>query len=337
MKAFASDNWAPTCPEVMKALIEANNGHAPAYGDDELTKEANTIFKKHFGEKAETYFVYNGTAANIISLATANNSFNAIICSEHAHINLDECGAPEKFLGTKLIGIPNTNGKLIVEIIKKHSEALRYPHQVVPKTISISQPTELGTLYTIEEMKAIGNFAKANNMYFHVDGARIANAAIALDVNFKTLITDTGVDILSFGGTKNGLMFGEAVIILNDKLKSNFELYRKQGMQLASKMRYISTQFIALMQNNVWKKNAEQANSMAILLAQKLSKYPEIQFTQAVETNGLWVKMSNEIADKLQSASFFHPWNPENNEYRIMTSWDTTVEDVEKFSLSLHS
>ena len=331
MKAFASDNWAAACPEVMKALIEANNGHAPAYGDDELTKKANRIFKKHFGEKAETYFVYNGTAANIISLAIANNSFNAIICSEHAHINLDECGAPEKFLGTKLIGIPNTDGKLTVEMIEKHSEALRYPHQVVPKTISISQPTELGTLYTIEEMTAIGNFAKANNLYFHVDGARIANAAVALNVDFETMISDTGVDILSFGGTKNGLMFGEAVVVLNDKLKSNFELYRKQGMQLASKMRYISAQFIALMQNNVWKRNAGQANSMTMLLAEKLSKYTEIQLTQVVETNGIWVKMNEDIAKKLQSISFFHPWNPENNEYRIMTSWDTTKEDVERF------
>ncbi len=331
MKAFASDNWAAACPEVMKALIEANNGHAPAYGDDELTKEANKLFKNYFGDNADTYFVYNGTAANIISLATANNSFNAIICSEHAHINLDECGAPEKFLGTKLIEIPNMDGKITVEMIKNHSEALRYPHQVVPKTISISQPTELGTLYTIDEMKAIGDFAKTHNLYFHIDGARIANAAVALEVNFKTLITETGVDILSFGGTKNGLMFGEAIVILNDELKPNFELYRKQAMQLASKMRYISAQFIALMKDNIWKKNAEQANSMAILLAKKLSKYPEIQFTQAVETNGIWVRMNKSIAEKLLSISFFHPWNPENNEYRIMTSWDTTKEDVEEF------
>jgi len=337
MKAFASDNWAPVCPEVMNSIIAANNGHAPAYGDDDYTKEANQIFKEHFGDNADTYFVYNGTAANITSLATANNSFNAIICSEHAHINLDECGAPEKFLGTKLIELENIDGKITVDMIKKHAEALRYPHQVVPKTISISQPTELGTLYTVDEIKAIGDFAKENNLYLHVDGARIANAAVALDVDFKTMITDTGVDILSFGGTKNGLMFGEAVVILNEELKTNFELYRKQGMQLASKMRYISAQFIALMQNNVWKKNAEQANSMAMLLAEKLSKYPEIQFTQAVETNGLWVKMSDKIAKKLQSVSFFHPWDPENNEYRIMTSWDTTVEDIEKFSLSLHS
>lgn len=331
MKAFASDNWAPVCPEVMEALMKANIGHSPAYGHDDYTKKANSVFKEHFGNNAETYFVYNGTGANIIALASATNSFNAVICSEYAHINLDECGAPENFSGTKLIGLPNEDGKITIEQIQKYSNVLHYPHQVIPKLISISQATEYGTLYSVEEIKQIADYAHENNLYLHVDGARISNAAVALDVDFKTMITDAGVDILSFGGTKNGVMFGEAVVVLNDSLKEYFELYRKQGMQLASKMRYISAQFIALLQNNVWKRNAEQANSMAMLLATKLSKYPEIQLTQTVEANGIWVKMSDKLAQKLQAVSFFQPWNPDNNEYRIMTSWDTTKADVEAF------
>ena len=335
MKAFASDNWAPACPEVMEALIEANQGHSPAYGDDDYTKKANEVFKKHFGEKAETYFVFNGTAANIISLATATNSFNAILCSEHAHINIDECGAPENFSGTKLIGLPNNNGKITIEQIEKYNQVLHFPHQVIPKLISISQATEYGTLYSNNEIKEIADYAHSHNLYLHVDGARIANAAAALETDFKTMITDTGVDILSFGGTKNGVMFGEAVVILNNTLKEYFELYRKQGMQLASKMRYISAQFTAIMQNDVWRKNAQHANSMALLLASALSKYQEIQITQTVEVNGLWVRMKPEIAEKLQSIRFFHPWNIENNEYRIMTSWDTREKDVEDFVKAL--
>ncbi len=335
MKTFASDNWAPVCPEVMQALIEANSGHSPAYGDDQYTAKAKQVFKKHFGEASETYFVYNGTAANILALATANHSFNAVICSEHAHINVDECGAPENFSGTKLIDIANNDGKLTVKSVEKHAEALRYPHQVVPNFISISQPTELGTLYSLHELKTLADYAHSHNLYIHIDGARIANAAIALEADFRTMITETGVDILSFGGTKNGMMFGEAVVVLKPELNKYFELYRKQGMQLASKMRYISAQFIALMENNIWKKNALQANSMAMLLAKKLAKYPEIQFTQAVETNGLWLKLNNEMAKKLQAISFFHPWDPDNNEYRIMTAYDTTEDDINKFVAAL--
>lgn len=334
-KSFASDNWAPACPEVMQALLEANQGHAASYGGDSYTAEAEKRFKEIFGEQSKTYFVYNGTAANILSLALINQSFNAVICTEHAHINVDECGAVEKISGTKIIDLPSENGKLTISQIEPHIKALRYPHQVIPKAISISEPTELGTLYTIEELRELAEFAHQNNSFFHVDGARISNAVVALETDFKTLITDTGVDILSFGGTKNGLMFGEAVVILNPKLQDFFELYRKQYLQLASKMRFISAQFLALLNNDVWKKNAENSNRMALRLAEGLSKYPEVKFTQAVETNGVWVILPDELAERLMEKSFFHPWDPAKKEYRIMTAFDTTEEEVDDFIRAL--
>lgn len=334
-KSFASDNWAPACPEVMQALIEANQGHAAAYGDDEYTAKAKAKFKEIFGKQSETFFVYNGTAANILSLSIINQSFNAVICTEHAHINVDECGAVEKMSGTKIIDLPSEDGKLTISQIEPHIKALRYPHQVVPKVISISQPTELGTLYTIKELRELAEFAHENNAFLHIDGARISNAVVALNTDFKTLITDTGVDVLSFGGTKNGLMFGEAVVILNPKLQEFFELYRKQYLQLASKMRFISAQFLALLNNDVWKKNAANSNKMALRLAKGLSKYPEVKFTQLVETNGVWVILPDDFANKLMAKSFFHPWEPAKKEYRIMTAFDTTEEEVDDFLAAL--
>jgi threonine aldolase len=330
-KSFASDNWAPACPEVMQALIDANNWHSEAYGDDKYTKQAEELFKNIFGKDSKTYFVYNGTAANILSLSVMNQSFNAVICTEHAHINVDECGAVEKFVGTKLIDLPGDNGKLTISQIEPHIQALRTPHQVVPKVISISQPTELGTLYSIEEIRELADFAHSNNAYLHIDGARISNAVVALNTDFRTLITDTRVDVLSFGGTKNGMMFGEAVVILNPKLQGFFELYRKQFLQLASKMRFISAQFLALMKNDIWKKNAENSNKMALRLAEGLSKYNEVKITHPVETNGVWAILPDSFAAKLQQKSFFHPWDPSTKEYRIMTAFDTTEEEVDDF------
>ena len=334
-KSFASDNWAPICPQVMEALIKANKGHADAYGNDHYTEKALKIVKQLFGEKTKAYFVYNGTAANILSLAAGTQSFNAVICSEHAHINVDECGAPEKFASIKLIDLPTNDGKLRISQLEEVISVLRYPHQVVPNIISISQPTELGTLYSVDEIKNLAEFAHQHNAYLHIDGARIANAVVALHSDFKTMITKTGVDILSFGGTKNGLMFGEAVVILNPLLQQNFQLLRKQAMQLASKMRYLSVQFIALLENDLWRKNAQQANDMAFLLAKRLSKFPQIKFTQIVETNGLWLIIPDDMADKLLKQSFFHSWNPQKKEYRIMTSFDTTKKEVERFVAAL--
>ena len=330
-KSFASDNWAAACPEVMQALIEANTEYAAAYGDDDFTKDAQSEFKKLFGAESKTYFVYNGSAANIMALSSVSHSFNAVICAEHAHINVDECGGFENFSGAKLLDIPTDNGKLTPAMLLPFVEADRYPHQSVPNVITITQATEVGTIYTVGEIKKLADFAHQYNLLLHVDGARIANAVVALNTDFKSMITDTGVDILSFGGTKNGMMFGEAVVFLKPELAKHFELFRKQGMQLHSKMRFISAQFIGLLQNEVWRKNAEHANKMTAYLAKRLEEFPEIRFSQKVESNGIWAIIPQALAEKMQNAHFFYPWNESKNEYRLMCSWDTTVEEIDGF------
>ena len=334
-KSFASDNWAATCPEVMKAILKANSEYTPAYGADEFTQKAVLEFRKLFGEQAEVFFVYNGTAANILSLSSVSHSFNAVICSEHAHINVDECGAFENFAGAKLLDIPTNDGKLRPQMMLPLVEADRYPHQSVPNVISITQATEVGTIYTVEEIRELADFAHQHKLLLHVDGARIANAVVALNTDFKTMITDTGVDMLSFGGTKNGMMFGEAVVFLKPELAQHFELFRKQGMQLHSKMRYISAQFIALLQNDIWKKNAIHANNMAQYLAKQLEGYPELIISQKVESNGIWAIIPKPLAEKMQKAHFFYPWDESKDEYRLMCSWDTNQEEIDLFIKSI--
>jgi threonine aldolase len=330
-KSFASDNWAGACPEVMEALVSANTGYSHAYGDDRYTEEAVASFRKLFGQQAEVFFVYNGTAANILALSSVSHSFNAVICAEHAHINVDECGGFENFSGAKLLDIPTTNGKLTPDMIRPFVKANLYPHQSVPNVITITQATEVGTIYTVEEIKTLADFAHQHNLLLHIDGARIANSVVALNTDFKTMISDAGVDILSFGGTKNGMMFGEAVVFLKHDLAQHFELFRKQGMQLHSKMRFISAQFSALLQNDVWKKNAEHANKMAQYLAKRLQEIPEITFSQEVEANGIWAIIPKHLAEKMQDAHFFYPWNESKNEYRLMCSWDTTQAEIDLF------
>lgn len=335
MKAFASDNWAGVHPQIMDAIINANTGHQGAYGDDDFTKKAEKRFKEIFGEQAKTYFVYNGTGANIIALESISHSFNSVICSEHAHIHVDECGAIEKHAGVKLIAIPSADGKLHPEQIKDFVKADRIPHQSIPAVISITQSTELGTVYSVEEIKALAQLAHDNGLFLHVDGARISNAVASLGLSFKEIITDAGVDVLSFGGTKNGLMFGEAVVFLNPKLGEHVELYRKQGMHLASKMRFVAAQFLALFENDLWKTNADHSNAMAQILAEKLDAFPEIRITQEVQSNGVWAVMPDEIAEKLQKSGFFYPWDERASEYRLMCSWDTTEEDIENLVSNL--
>lgn len=328
MRAFASDNWAGTHPLILEAIIKANEGHQPAYGDDEYTLKAQKVFKEVFGADVSVYFVFNGTGANIIALDCLSHSFNSVICTEHAHIHVDECGALEKHTGVKLIALPSADGKLYPGDIKDYCKADRYPHQSVPAVISVTQSTELGTLYSIEELKDLANIAHENGLYLHVDGARIANAAVSLGVDLKTMITDTGVDVLSFGGTKNGLMFGEAVVFLKPGLAKYAELYRKQGMHLASKMRFVAAQFLALFENELWKKNAMHSNEMAQVLAKKLEQIPSIKITQKVQSNGVWAIIPADIAEKMQHAGFFYPWNERTSEYRIMCSWNTQIEDI---------
>jgi len=330
MKAFASDNWSGAHPEILKSIEKANTGHQAAYGDDEYSVKAEKIFKQIFGSDTKTYFVFNGTAANIVALDCLTHSFNSVICSEHAHIHVDECGALEKLTSSKMIAFDSEDGKLYPDQLKDYVKADRYPHQSVPKVISITQSTELGTVYSLIEIAALADLAHENNLYLHVDGARIANAAVYLNSDFKDMLKDTGVDVLSFGGTKNGLLFGEAVVFMKPELNKYFELYRKQGMQLFSKTRFIAAQFLALLENNLWKENAIHSNKMAQLLKKKLEAHPKIKISQKVESNGVWAIIPKEIAQKMQKNAHFYPWDERKSEYRLMCSWDTTKADIDQ-------
>jgi threonine aldolase len=329
---FASDNNAGISPDILKAITGINSGHQPAYGDDIYTARAIDKFKEHFGKNCDPYFVFNGTAANVLSLKTLTNSYNSIICSEFAHINVDECNAPEKFTGCKLLTIPTEDGKLNVEIIRHYMHGIGDQHHAQPKVISITQATEFGTVYKPDEIRELADFAHSNGMYLHMDGARIANAAASLNLSLKEITADLGVDVLSFGGTKNGLMFGEAVIFFNSQLSENFKYIRKQGMQLASKMRFMAIQFESLLSNNLWRDNASHANLMAQLLASKIQDIPNLKITQKVEANGIFVILPTEIVAELQEKYFFYVWDKEKSECRLMCSFDTTVEDVMDFA-----
>jgi threonine aldolase len=329
MRSFASDNWSGAHPEIMKALTKANTDHQPAYGDDAYTKKAQSVFKEFFGADSKAYFLFNGTAANIVALDCLVNSFNAVLCSEHAHIHVDECGAFEKLTGAKMIPISSKDGKIYPDQLKDIILADRYPHQSVPKVISITQSSEYGTVYDAHEIYVLSELAHKNNMFLHVDGARIANAVCYLNTDFKTLLKDTGVDVLTFGGTKNGLMFGEAAIFLNTQLDAHFELYRKQEMQLFSKMRYISAQFIAFLENDLWKKNAQHSNAMARYLHEKLKAISGIKVSQKVQSNGVWAIIPEKLAQKMQKNAYFYPWDEKKSEYRLMCSWDTQKEDID--------
>lgn len=330
-KSFASDNNSGVHPDILKAILEANSGHALAYGDDIYTKEADKIFEKHFGPNIDAYFMFNGTAANVLGLKAITNSFNSIICADIAHINTSECNAVEIFTGCKLLTIPSNDGKITIEQVKRHMHTLGEQHHAQPKVISITQATEMGRVYKIEEIKKLADFAHKNNMLLHMDGARLSNAVARLGVKLRDISVDAGVDVLSFGGTKNGGMSGEAIIFFDKSLSKDFKYIRKQGMQLTSKMRFISAQFIALLSNDLWLKNASHANKLAKILEKELRKIPEIKITQEVETNAIFAILPKALIPKIQEKYFFYVWNEETSEVRFMTSFDTTEEDIMSF------
>ena len=271
-RSFASDNNAGVHPEVLEAIARANQGHTVGYGDDAYTESAVRKFKEHFGDDIEVFIVFNGTAANCLSLKALTDSYHAVICTDFAHIYTDECGAPEKFTGCKLIPLPNQNGKLTVEAVRGAYHGIGDQHHVQPRVVSITQSTEMGTVYKPAEIKALARFCHEHDLFLHMDGARIANAAASLKQNLRQATRDLGVDVLSFGGTKNGLMGAEAVVFFNKRLADNFLYLRKQGMQLASKMRFISAQFEALLTNDLWLTSAQHANRMAQMLEKEISK-----------------------------------------------------------------
>jgi threonine aldolase len=331
-RGFASDNNAGIHPMLLEAISKANVGHVVAYGDDIYTEKAGNVFKKHFGTSINIFFVLTGTGANVLSLASMTMSFNAVICADTAHINIDECGAPEKFCNCKLISVHTRDGKLTPEAIRNHLHGFGFEHHVQPRVISISQPTEMGTVYTPDEIKALAELAKQHNMYLHMDGARLANAAVYLNLGFKDFTANVGVDVLSFGGTKNGMLFGESVIFFKHDLAKDFRYIRKQGMQLVSKMRYISAQFETYLDGDVWEQNARHANTMAQLLYDKVKDLPGIEVTQKVEANAVFAIIPHKIIKPLQDMYFFYVWDEARNEVRWMTSFDTTPEDIKNFT-----
>lgn len=333
MKAFASDNYSGVHPEIMEALTRANAEHMGSYGNDAITARTKKLFEKIFGSSTEVFFVYNGTGANVVSLSTLTKSFNAVICSDLAHINVDESTAPEKFLGCKLIDVPTTDGKITPEQVEQKIIRVGDQHHPQAKVISISQTTEYATVYSIDEIKALSAVAKKHKLYLHMDGSRISNAAVSLNTDFRAFTCDAGVDVLSFGGTKNGMMFGEAVVIFNPDLAKDVYYLRKQGMQLHSKMRFISAQFEGLLSNDLWKRNAAHANAMAQKLAQGLRNipHPQVKITQAVDANGVFAILPKAITPELQKEIFFYVWNEQTNEVRLMCSFDTKEEEIERF------
>ncbi len=331
-RSFASDNNASVHPQILQAMAAANQGHAVAYGDDPQTEATVHKFKQHFGSDIEAFIVFNGTAANCLSLKALTNSYNAVICAESAHIYTDECGAPEKFTGCKLIPIATRDGKLTVEAVSQAYHGIDDPHHVQPRVISITQATEVGTVYRPAEIKALARFAHERGMFLHVDGARIANAAASLGQTLRQATRDLGVDVLSFGGTKNGALGAEAVIFFDQKLGLDFLYLRKQGMQLASKMRFISAQFDALLTGDLWLKNAQHANRMARLLKKKLSEIPQVKVVYKVEANGVFAKIPRKAIARLQKRYFFYVWNEHDSVVRWMCSFDTTEQDVKQFA-----
>jgi threonine aldolase len=330
-RGFASDNNAGIHPDILKEIIASNDGHVTGYGSDVYTEDALNLFKKHLGSSTETYFVFTGTAANVLGLSGITRSWNSIITASTAHLEGDECGAPEKFIGCKVLVVDTPDGKISPELIEKHMHGFDFEHHSQPKVISITQATEMGTVYTTAEITEIADFAHARGMLLHMDGARIANAAVSLNLPFKTFTTDAGVDVLSFGGTKNGMMLGESVCFLKPGLSADFKYIRKQGMQLASKMRFISAQYVGYFRNDLWKRCASNSNAMARMLADQLKQIPEVKVTNEVQSNGVFVIMPNEVAEKMRDHYFFYPWDEKRSEWRLMCSWDTQEEDIGDF------
>ena len=331
MKSFASDNYSGIHPEIFEAIQRANNQHQISYGEDFFTEEANEVFEKVFGPVAVLY-TFNGTGANVTCLKCCTLPFHAVVCSEYAHILADECGAPTQSIGCSLLPLKTADGKLTPDMIKPLLNRIGNVHNTQPRVISISQSTEVGTVYSIAELKALCDFAHENEMYVHLDGARISNAVAALGVGLKESTVDCGVDIMSFGGTKNGLMVGEAVLIFNDELKANAPYFHKQTAQLFSKNRFISAQFTALLSNNLWWRMATHANEMAQLLASKVKNLPNVKITRSVDANAVFVIIPEHVIQPLRVQYPFYEWDAELHEQRWMCSFDTTEEDVIEFT-----
>lgn len=329
MTSFASDNYSGIHPAVLEAIAAANVGREPAYGGDSITARLQQTFHRHFGEQAEAFPVFNGTGANVVALAAMTTRFGAVVCTSTAHIHVDECGAPERVGGVKLLTIPTHDGKLTPELIDLEARGMDDVHRAQPQVVSITQTTELGTAYTVQEIGAICDHAHSLGLSVHLDGARIANAAAHLDVPLRAFTTDAGVDVVSFGGTKNGLMLGEAVVVLNPDAAPHLDYVRKSSAQLASKMRFVSAQFEALLGTDLWLENSTHANAMAQRLANGLEGL--VVMPRPVQANAVFVRLPRAVIDDLRGTYQFYDWDETVGEVRWMTAWDHTPDEVDAF------
>ncbi|MER6049090.1 low specificity L-threonine aldolase [Streptomyces sp. NPDC020883] len=331
IRGFASDNYAGAHPEVLAALALANGGHQVAYGEDDYTEHLQRVFRSHFGQRAQVFPVFNGTGANVVALQAVTDRWGAVIAAESAHINVDECGAPERIGGLKLLTVPTPDGKLTPELIDRQAWGWDDEHRAMPQVVSITQSTELGTVYTPDEIRAICDHAHERDMLVHLDGSRIANAAATLDVPMRAFTNAVGVDILSYGGTKNGAVFGEAVVVLNPDAVRAMKHLRKLSMQLASKMRFVSVQLEALLAKDLWLRNARHANTMAQRLATGVREIPGVEILYPVQSNGVFARLPHEVSERLQKRFRFYFWDEAAGVVRWMCAFDTTEGDVDAF------
>lgn len=336
-RSFASDNNAGVHPDVLHAIASANRGHVVGYGDDPYTRRMELRFRAAFGAGAEVFPVFNGTGANVLCLKALTKPHQAVICTDLSHIQVDECGAPEAWTGCKLLPVPTPDGKLTPRLVEAACHGVGDQHHVQPRVLSIAQSTELGTVYRPREVEALARFAHARGMVLHMDGARISNAASSLGLSLRQATRDLGVDALSFGGTKNGLLGADAVLLFRKELVPDFKYLRKQGTQLASKMRFLSAQLDALLSNDLWRRNAEQANRMAKRLESKVRRLPGVRVVQKVEANGVFARIPRRAIAPLRRKYFFYTWDEAASVVRWMCSWDTTEEDVEEFVRAVES
>ncbi|WP_435192340.1 threonine aldolase family protein [Streptomyces sp. bgisy126] len=335
VRGFASDNYAGVHPEILAALALANEGHQVAYGEDQYTDHLQRIVHSHFGPGAEAFPVFNGTGANVTALQALTDRWGAVICAESAHINVDEGGAPERMGGLKLLTVPTPDGKLTPELIDRQAWGWDDEHRAMPQVVSITQNTELGTVYTVDEIRAIVEHAHSKGMKVHLDGARIANAAASLDVPMRAFTNAVGVDVLSYGGTKNGMIFGEAVIVLNPDAVSHMKHLRKLSMQLASKMRFVSVQLEALLAKDLWLRNARHANAMAQRLAAGVRALDGVEILYPVQANAVFARLPHEVSRRLQERFRFYFWDEAAGDVRWMCAFDTTEDDVDAFLQAL--
>jgi threonine aldolase len=337
LRGFASDNYAGAHPEILNALAEANGGHQISYGEDVYTEHLREVMKRHFGDQAEVFPVFNGTGANVTALTAMLPRWGAVVASKTAHIHPDENGAPERVSGLKLLTVETPDGKLTPDLIDREAWGWGDEHRAQPLAVSITQTTELGTLYSVEELKAITDHAHSKGMTVHMDGARIANAAAALGTGLREFTTDAGIDTLSFGGTKNGMLYGEAIVAINPEAAPGLIYLRKLNMQLASKMRFISAQFLALFDDDLWLRSASHSNAMAAHLRHSLEdriadgSITGLSFSQKTQSNAVFAVLPAGVADRLRKSFRFYDWNPATGEVRWMCSFDTTEADIDAF------